>query len=73
MLYITTIKVVYVLLIFVFRSKKKVFVTALGERVQSWTNGLPDRVQHLKIGGKFGRGKGGDRQYSEVCMYTYTS
>ena len=55
-----------------FRSKKKVFTTGLGERVQNWKNGLPEKVQHMKIGGRFGWSRGGDdthRQYSEV--YTY--
>ena len=44
-------------------------MTGLGERVENWKNRLPDKVQHMKIGGKFGRGRGGDdthRQYSEV-------
>lgn len=28
------------------------------EKVQSWRSGLPEKVQHLKIGGKFMRGRG---------------
>jgi hypothetical protein len=50
------------------RSKKKVFTTGLGDRVQNWRNGLPEKVQHVKVGGRFGWSRGGDdthRQYSE--------
>ena len=50
------------------RSKKKVFRTALGERVQNWTNGLPDKVQHLKIGGRFGKVGDIHRSSSEVGL-----